>query len=507
LEELDLPVRDDYAERRGRLEGLLADHQAAPGELASAFGELGMWHQAYQYSETADIAFRNALSLAPEQAVWRHYLALVAMQRGQDEKASRYLEEVLQLERNNVPALVLAGELELRADRRGTAQSHFERALSLRPDCARALLGLGQLALDDGEHQLAIGRFQAALRRQPEGTAIHQALGIAFRELGELDRAEVHLSRVANGEPVSVYLVDRRQQRIGALRRDAKSLGKRAQRLLAAGETDEGIALLRKAISAGPNRTEFRLQLARALLESGQVGEAARELVPVLRSDPNRPTARFLMAVALSRQEAHDDAMYHFRAVLRVEPTHFRARYGLAHELIRTGRPDAALHHLTIVIEQAPDHPDARRTRAATLSRLGRFAILRRALEEDHEALPSDSRLSTMLARLLATAPDPALRDGPRSELLAWDLFHGSPTLAHAETMAMAEAELGRFDRALAWQRAALEAAVAAGRADLRSRIEGRMQLYVSGHPCRERCFVTERETGIEAVPPPHSDG
>ena len=63
------------------------------------------------------------------------------------------------------------------------------------------------------------------------------------------------------------------------------------------------------------------------------------------------------------------------------------------------------------------------------------------------------------LARLLATCPDHSVRDGERATRLAEQVMNRQLTLQHAETMAMALAEVGRFDEALALQNRVLDQA------------------------------------------------
>jgi len=58
-------------------------------------------------------------------------------------------------------------------------------------------------------------------------------------------------------------------------------------------------------------------------------------------------------------------------------------------------------------------------------------------------------------------------------------------SLGTTETMAMALAELGRFDEAAEWQRNAIGMASQAGRLDVASRLAANLRLYEARRPCR----------------------
>ena len=70
---------------------------------------------------------------------------------------------------------------------------------------------------------------------------------------------------------------------------------------------------------------------------------------------------------------------------------------------------------------------------------------------------------------------------------LASGLFAGRKTIAHGETVAMALAELGRFDEAVSWQERLLEQARADGAPELVVQaLEARLGDYARGRPARE---------------------
>ena len=117
--------------------------------------------------------------------------------------------------------------------------------------------------------------------------------------------------------------------------------------------------------------------------------------------------------------------------------------------------------------------------------RLARYAEARRKLEEALRQIPASGVLSHALARLLAACPDRSVRDGTRALELALAVWHARPAAAHAETVALALAELDRCSEAAEWQRNTIEVARRQG---LEARIPDltrALAAYEKSSPCR----------------------
>ena len=105
-------------------------------------------------------------------------------------------------------------------------------------------------------------------------------------------------------------------------------------------------------------------------------------------------------------------------------------------------------------------------------------------LEEALTVLPESPEIRFNLARLLACGPDPARRDGARALGLAEELFREEANLQHAETLAMALAEAGRFADAVGLQGQVLDAARNMGNAALAGQVESNLDRYRRGEAC-----------------------
>jgi hypothetical protein len=105
------------------------------------------------------------------------------------------------------------------------------------------------------------------------------------------------------------------------------------------------------------------------------------------------------------------------------------------------------------------------------------------ALEAGRRSLPDNVALAHLQARFLATCSDDTIRDGARALDLAMDIQRQVPSAEHAETVAMAFAEEGRFEEAVSWQTDVVEDLQSSGPPPVLEIATSRLELYRSGRP------------------------
>ncbi len=504
LAALDAPVQAQYRERRAALEKALGRRDATAGERAEAFGALGQWYHAYMFYDGARATYEAARSLAPEDPRWPYYLAHVARATSDPETSRGLLERVLELDSEHLPATVWLAETDWEAGRTAPAVAGFDAALARDPRCVRALAGRARATLAEGRPGAAVEIYKAAMRLQPKSASLRYSLGVAYRQLGDLKRAAAELARVPeeNREHVPLWLDDPWMNQLEILRQGVNAEQVLGRRALDAGRYEEAAEHFRRAVAADPATIEARINLALALDQGGRLVEAEAAAADAVATDPTFARARVVLASILLKQQRFDDARQQLQAAVDADPEHEKAHYNLAQLLRGQGRLEEALGHYARVRELDPRIAMAGHGHAVTLLWLGRPAAARAALDEDLARLPGDRDLTLLLARLLAAAPEASTRDGARALELADGVSGAEPTLAGAETLAMAHAELGRFADAVAWQQAALATARASGRRQKVRLAERRLDLYRRSQPCREPWGRGEAPSTATVTPP-----
>ena len=480
------PLEKAVAEQIGGLESdlrsLLAEPKPDLGLLASIYSELGQVYHVYDLAAPAEDCYRNAERLIPGDFRWPHLLAALLQKEGKLDEALAAWDRALEMEPDDVPALIHRGEILILQGKPDEAVPFLKKALELDPKSTAAKAQLGQAALARRDFPEAVKHLEAALAESPEANRLHHPLAMAYRGLDDRAKAEEHLAKagavgVRPTDPLVDGLQERRTgERVHLIR------GRVAYR---AGRPAEALAEFKKAVEAKPESVEGRINLGSALVLTGDKDGAIAQYREALRLDAESATAHFNLALLLADQGELQEATSHMAAVVAKRPEDAEARVTLARFLRDGGRAEEALAEYAKAVELAPGDETARLGQAETLVRLGKYKEARKSLEESLALLPASGRLSHGLARLLAACPDPSVRDGARALDLAKTVWSALPASGHAETVALALAELGRCEEAAEWQREAIAAARKEGVDP--GRLAQALVGYEKGAPCRPR--------------------
>jgi tetratricopeptide (TPR) repeat protein len=493
---MDPPVREEYQKRRQALESLLARPDAPAPETGGAAGRLGEWFQAFGYFAEAVACYAEAERLAPEEGRWPYLFGQVASRTGDFDTAREQFRRVLALRPQELPALIGLAGVELKLDRLEEAKALGLQALAVDPRSAPALSVLGRAELAKGDHEAAIRHLEEALTLQPGASSLHYPLGLAYRGHGDLELAREHMQRAGVGEQRKAvpFLDEPAMRDVARLRAlGAQALQSRGLVALRQRRFDEAIANFREAVEANPEEPTAQVELGTALLEAGRIAEGMEQLEAVVERWVNQAKAHHLLGLAFEKQRRLTEAAQHYEAALASNPGLKAAQERLGAVLLQQGRPEEALARFEAFAALDPGSAQARFLVAQTLLGLGRHAEARAALEQARGLAPERDDLRLVLARLLAAAPEPAVRDGARALELAREAFARRPTLFGGQTLAMAHAELGQFDQALHLQGQALAVAHRSGVPQYVELARRRLALYQARQPCREPFVAGER--------------
>src|SRR5581483_6076396 len=151
----------------------------------------------------------------------------------------------------------------------------------------------------------------------------------------------------------------------------------------------------------------------------------------------------------------------------------------------RRGEHEQALHAYDRALDVDPALSDAALGRALTLVAMRRYADARDQLEAGMTHFPGQTGFAHALARVLAAAPDDTVRDGRRALALVQALLEKDRSTEVGEALAMALAELRRFDEAAAVQRDLIAAARRARQPGLARALGDNLKLYEARRPAR----------------------
>ena len=452
----------DLELEQGRVEEaeLLYVRAAAVDDSAAvAYGMGRVGEERGEYTEAID-QFERALTLQPGASVLHYHLGQAYRELGEFDRAEAALarsgpnrvamadplmHELTTLAIGALPHLD-RGHAAAREGRLAEAEAAYRQAVAADATNVRAHQSLATLLVRRGDPEAAVEHFGVAVRLEPKNAEAHSDLGVLLSELGRNDRAAEHLGR---------------------------------------------------AVELEPELLDARLSLGNVQARTGRLAEAEVTFRRVLESDPGNADARLGLGAVLAQTGDFEQAVVELQAALRLVPEDGRTprvHFGLAEALVRTGRLEEALSHYTRVRELEPADGLAWLREATVLMGLGRFADAKAVLEARLAVHSTDGPAAHSLARLLAGAPDPSLRDGRQAMAIAGALLEADNSAPTAETAAMALAEVGRFEEAASIQRTLVQEARRQGRAGEERRLARNLERYERREACCARA--------ADALPP-----
>ena len=456
-----------------------------PAELAAeAVGVMGMTLMAAWFTEEAEPCLREAAALAPNDVRWPYYLAQLYRDRGALDESAAFFEQVLRIQPEDPTTLFWLGDIRLEQGRSDAAERLFAQALALFPSSLSARYGLAQTALLEEDYRRAADLLEEILAREPEIGAVHYPLGMAYRGLGDDAKAEEHLQRRENAE---IRPADPLMAALDSLLTTAGTYENSGLEALDRQEWPAAIAQFRQGLELDPDDPGLRHRLGTALFMTGDLDGAMAEFQRVVRTTPDYFPSHYSIGVLLQETGRHPEAVERFRTALRHRPGDDAVHLRMAISLRRAGDPESSLSYYELVLRTNPDALEARFGYAMALVQLGRYREARDRLATATEAFPQETSFAHALARLLAAAPDPTVRNGRRAMTLVEQVMDAEPepTLDLGETMAMTLAELGRFGEAAEVQRALIGAAELAQLPEAVRHLTVNLRRYERGEPCR----------------------
>ena len=330
-----------------------------------------------------------------------------------------------------------------------------------------------------GRYEEAIPEWNKALELDPGSDKAHNNLGLLLVALGKFEQAVPHFEKTLKINPEYPAA----HSNLGVA-------------LAGMGKPDEAIAEFEKALAVDPESVEAHNNLAQALARKGDLEGAIAHFESALKTSPsaesiraNLVQARTAQGRALATKGNFDDAIPQFEKALELAPDSAGIHNDLAVSLVRKGRLDDAVAHFQKAAALKPDFADPLYNLGDTLYYLeGKPAEALAAWRAVLRINPDHVPVLNQTAWVLATSPDPTLRNGAEAVTLAERaarLARGRMP-AILDTLAAAYAEVGRYPEAVQLTMQNLELARKQANRQLIDALETRLALYQSGTPYRE---------------------
>ena len=365
------------------------------------------------------------------------------------------------------PLTLAASGIALGLDALGVTQKFLRRIAY-----AAVLVVLGLLTWQQSRQYIDIETiWRTTIARNPGAWMAYSNLGSFLSAGGNVDEAIADFRKALELWPDQS--------------KDHNNLGKA---FVQQGRMAEAIDQFQTALRISPTDPDAESNLGAALLQQGKFAEAISQLRQAVEKSPRHPQAHINLGNALLQTGDADGAFAEYQKTLELPFDHAESHYSIASALRQKGDVDAAIIHYRKALELRPDYANAHNNLANALRQQGQ---IQEAVREYEAALKSDPGFvlaQNNLAWLLATAANPALRNGPKAVELAEKAVIATggndPVMLH--TLAAAYAEDGQFGKAVAAAKGALEIAEANGITALAESLRSKLVLYQAETPYHE---------------------
>ncbi|KPK44277.1 MAG: hypothetical protein AMJ65_03530 [Phycisphaerae bacterium SG8_4] len=456
---------------------------------------MGINYLAHQQQEAAGACFRNANSLDPKNPRWPYLLAVHYEETGFLDNSVESYRAALQLDPAYLPGYIRLGRVFMELNRFDEAEAAFMVVVRADENNAAALTGLGRVAFQRQQYKEAINYFEKAMSIEPEADVLHYRLGMAYRALGEAERAREELAQAGERRPV---IVDPLLGIVHSHIRGAQHYLRRAAAAESEGDLQAAIGFYKVAVSVAPFDINALLRLGQLQAFSAEPEQALESFSRVLGLEPGNAIANYFFGTLLEQRGEDAEARNYYERALETEPGLLEPRFQLANSLMRAGEyQDAAGNYAQIAQSQQEN--------AELIYRLGMAWL---AAGQCEDAVPvllaayrlaqRSPRVTTAATRALSTCSN--VTDDQKKQALAaaQAMYAENPAMETAETLAMAAAANGKYQDAVDFQAQAIFEGLKQHQQSRLEWMQNAMAHYRNGEPAPRPW-----ESGADVYQPP----
>lgn len=365
----------------------------------------------------------------------------------------------------------------------GDSEAFWRQAAKNYPDLPVVNEFLARELVRQDRDEEALPLLRRTIKQTPENIAVNEMLGQILLKLGDMEAATFHLRKGFRGDPnlADEDIEKKLQAKLETVTKNPASLGEflNISALPNQGKSD---ILDYDKIAFTLNETSFGQKISQAyiLAKNKQLDEAASVVKELMDEDPRGAMGNYLAGYIAFHNETFDQAVRHLGIALETQPDLAGGSCLLGMALREEENYPEAVEMLGKAIKLNPKMIPAYYELGKTFEAMNDWrkalAVYDAAIRLKQDHVPSLRER----ADILATCPDPVLRNGEEALKLAQQalLYSAAENPELLLTLAAAYAEAGFFPDAV---KNAKQAVSLATDPDLKKEAQKRLQLFQSG--------------------------
>ena len=260
------------------------------------------------------------------------YFSNNQIDKATDEYAALYRDHAkdMVVKKNYIQLLILK-------DRLDEARKLNDEVINAKPDDPDAQIYKGEIEIRGGKSNDAVNTLQAVLKNDPDNAVAHYQLGLAFAQLGNVNRAEAEWRDAIRLRP-DIVEAHRALAGIAIHRSDASGLAEEAEQIIA----------LQPAASDG------YLLRAIAEIDRKQYATADEYIHRALEKEPNNPGAYVQLGNLRMAQNQFAEAQKAYQQGLDQDPNSTDALGGVLNVDVAQKQPDRAIATVKAQLSRYP---------------------------------------------------------------------------------------------------------------------------------------------------------
>jgi tetratricopeptide (TPR) repeat protein len=277
--------------------------------------EIDPYHFIFDYlSEQGDYdklisILRRGLEANSDQAVFRQYLALAYLKKGEELKQARqYVSELLEENPRSLESLLLMAQILEKQGEKEELKRIYKTIHSLEPKNETVLYNLAVLEYEAGNLEESLNYFKQYLKSHPKDVATHEIIFDIYKRQKNTDMAFKEAQVLVELKPkepapyhyIFEYLNDR-------------------------GDYEKIIPNMQRALEFNPSQTDFREYLVVAYLETGKEDLAIEQMEMILKVRPEDTRLLLHLARLQEKQGKLAEALKAYKKIIEISPDHKEA--------------------------------------------------------------------------------------------------------------------------------------------------------------------------------------